>query len=208
LTWSSLHLWMTLDSDSFEPGPNPQAIICWRGHPEPARKHHPDSSPRHCLYKLAVTRSPKTEKRCIREFMCRPPGYTVGTSLTVPLTIHLWKWRQYWLGSGNKKLNFKITSGVLRASNYLRNASIIAFDDLDNGLLFDEVSFSFTAHLPGDLSTTPDNLSTVSSDTSDDDRGTAAISWNISKHLALILMAGIYWGVLQVVQGGLLLLTP
>jgi hypothetical protein len=56
--------------------------------------------------------------------------------------------------SGNKKLNFKITFEVLRASNNTRSVPIIAFDDPDHRLLFGEVLFFFIAHLPGDLSTT------------------------------------------------------
>ena len=63
------------------------------------------------IKKTAITRAPdKIEKRDIGEFMGRLPGYTVGASLTVPPTIHLWKWCQYRPRSGNKKLDFKVAS--------------------------------------------------------------------------------------------------
>jgi hypothetical protein len=86
-------------------------------------------------------------------------------------TIHRWKWCHYRPRSDNKKLDFKVTSSELRASNNTRSSSIIAFDDPGYGPLFGEVFFFFTAHLPGDLSTIPGTLP-VSSDTSDDKGGT------------------------------------
>jgi len=111
--------------------------------------------------------------------------------MQVPTSISLWRWCSFRDGNDNKKEDYKVTSRVLKLSNNVRNASLVAYTNPEGGRAYGEVQFFFNARLPvelqGEHGHDLPNHGNSDSDTEDETTGTViyhlAYIWKIPVEL-------------------------
>jgi len=120
------------------------------------------------------------EGQRIREFMATRPNYDKDF-MSAPTEICIWRWCMFRDKDDNKKADFKVTSWCHKRANNMRNASVVAYKDLQGQQAYAEVQFFFHARLPSELGGV-DWSSPGHSDNDTEEEGTGTVV----HHLAFI----------------------